>query len=76
MKLPEILRADQGVPHVWLFTRHTNVKTIADAHRRVQAAIARPPHDKIVVECQGVIVTNHTTYEAEPALIITAFTKA
>lgn len=68
MKLPEILRG-QG-EYVWPFTRYTNIETIADAHRRVQAAIARSPHDKVRVECTGVIMTNTKTYESEPALVI------
>jgi len=68
MKLPEILRG-QG-EYVWPFTRYTNLVTIADAHRRVQAAIARPPHDKVRVEVTSIIITDTKTYESEPALVI------
>lgn len=68
MKLPDILRGEGE--YVWPFTRCTNAKTIADAHRRVQAAIARPPHDKVRVEVTSVILTNVKTYESEPALVI------
>lgn len=69
MKLPDILRAGPG-EYTWMFTRLTGMETIADAHRRVQAAIARPPHDTVRVECTGVILTNTKTYESEPALVI------
>lgn len=68
MELPEILRG-QG-EYVWPFTRYTNLETIADAHRRVQAAIARPPHNKVRVEVRSVILTDLKTYESEPALVI------
>lgn len=68
MKLPEILRGEGE--YVWPFTRYTNLTTIADAHRRVQAAIARPPHDKVKVKVTSIIVTDTKTYESEPALIL------
>ncbi len=68
MTLPEILRTEGE--HVWPFTRCTNLVTIADAHRRVQAAIARPPHDKVRVQVTSVILTDTKTYESEPALVI------
>jgi hypothetical protein len=69
MKLADILRAEPG-QYVWPFARLTGITTIADAHRRVQAAIARPPHDTVKVECQGVVMTDTSTYQSEPALII------
>lgn len=70
MKLPDILRAEDG-EYVWPFTRTTNIETIADAHRRVQAAIARPPHQgNVNVVCSSVILTDTKTYESEPALVI------
>lgn len=69
MNLPEILRAEPG-EYVWPFTRYTSIETIADAHRRVQSAIARPPHDAVKVECTSVILTDVKTYESEPALVI------
>lgn len=73
MKLPDILRG-RG-EFVWPFTRYTNLETISDAHRRVQATIARPPHDKVRVEITSVILTDTKTYESEPALVITVETK-
>ena len=69
MKLADILRSEPG-QYVWPFTRQTNIETIADAHRRVQAAIARPPHNTVQVECTGVVMTDTKTYHSEPALII------
>lgn len=68
MKLPEILRG-QG-EYVWPFTRYTNLETIADAHRRVQSAISRSPHDKVRVDVTSIIITDTKTYESEPALVI------
>ena len=68
MKLPEILRG-QG-EYIWPFTRYTNIETIADAHRRVQSAVARPPHNKIQVSVRSVIITDMKTYTSEPALVI------
>lgn len=70
MKLPEILRG-RG-EFVWPFTRYTNLKTIADAHRRVQSAIARPPHNQVRVEVASVVLTDiKAPYTSEPALVIT-----
>ena len=69
MKLTEILRAQPG-EYVWLFTRNSSTTTIGDAHRRVQSALARPPHDRVKVSCKGVILTDTNTYDSEPALVI------
>ena len=68
MNLPDILKG-RG-EFVWAFTRYTNLTTIADAHRRVQSKIARPPYDKVRVSVTSVILTDTKTYESEPALVI------
>lgn len=73
MKLPTILRGEGE--YVWPFTRYTNLTTIADAHRRVQAAIARPPHNMVKVAATSVIITDTKTYESEPALVLTVTPK-
>ena len=74
MRLTDILRADDG-EYVWPFTRSTNIETIADAHRRVQSAIARPPHNVKKVAVTSCILTDTKTYESEPVLVITTTTK-
>lgn len=68
MNLPEILRGD-GL-YVWPFTRFSNCRTISAAQRRVMAAIAKPPHNRVDVSMTSCILTDTKTYESEPALVI------
>jgi hypothetical protein len=44
--------------------------TIGDAHRRLQSAVAKPPHNQVSVNASGIVLTDVQTYESEPALII------
>ncbi len=68
MKLTQLLRL-RG-EYVWPFTRSTTLKTISEAHRRVQSTIARSPHDKVRVTIRSSILTDTKTYESEPVLVI------
>ena len=68
MQLTEILK-HEGT-HIWAFRRYSDIKNIADAHRRVQSCVARPPYDKAKVTVGSVIITDTKDYSSEPALVI------
>ena len=68
MKLSQILAIIGR--HVWSFTDSTNMTTITDAHKRLQSAISKPPHNKMKVTATSMILTDTKTYESEPCLVI------
>jgi hypothetical protein len=69
MTLPEILRTPGT--HVWLFTRETTVKTIADAHRRLQSSLTQKANSNVSATAHGFIMTDVKDYSSEPALVVT-----
>lgn len=71
MKLIDILKLGAGT-YVWNFIKTTSIESIADAHRRVQATIARAPYKgNISIECTSAIMVDPKTYLSEPVIIIT-----
>lgn len=68
MKLPDILRMNGD--HVWAFSRNSNLTTVAAAHRRVQSAVARPPHTRTKVKVTAMILTDPKALTSEPCLLI------
>lgn len=69
MKLTDILTSRKGT-YVWLFTRDTPVKTIQEAHRRLQAYLMSEKHSSLKVTARGQIMTDAKNYVSEPVLVI------
>lgn len=71
MKLVDILKLGPGT-YIWNFQDTTSIETISDAHRRVQATIARAPYKgSVSVECTSAVLVDPKTYLSWPVIIIT-----
>lgn len=68
MKLKELLYVPGT--HVWLFGRETDIKDVANAHRRLQSYLQQDKHRSTVASAMGVLVTNPKTCETEHALVV------
>lgn len=69
MKLIDMLKTPGT--HVWAFTRETPIKTIGDAHRRLQSYLVQDRYQHVKAEATGSIMTDVKNYSSEPVLVIT-----